>query len=737
MPLRPFEITTTARRGKFINYFSAASAGGLENMNNGLIGQFIRKMPEGDRRKYVYAISEIKFTVRDQASLRFFLDPRMSTFTNTFDVKEFFFEEDFTDDGYIKTNLLQTALRVTIENLPGFSSETRTQLYDHGEGTCTVKIIGFPFETHIKEYANNVTVVYVNGAFNTAQDLYPHPNYGTAGIGLKVLDEFMANVGTLPQKQLVYIFNAGPIGTEVPRDNLVSYLRPINAAASISTIGMNAYPETSLPNRPAKFFRLANSAPNDNFHTFDPTIDGKVSGRNALIASRINTNFGDPFLNIRQDSTRGPGSPGGIHMIRLYSTSVSSTLSHEFAHFIGDLEKHGNKFLSNILHAYPAVDQQSDSDNAYKNWCQIQFPGSDLTPKFDRAHPRPQYGRIKFPLVHAPLSICPVLVMENASASSGFLPIDVTQLVSYGSHPLMMTGTVLEIAQNLGASSSEDSNLGSSLFEFYVFAGAIYMTTLNKIKKIYDARNAFFISNKSAYPNLLSVVKQTETYAFIELVNYGVDNLSSDFSGAEKSEEITKKLNDFRGLRPEYDLSYSDSIIGDADILKRNNYQNHSSSHSEVHDGRRGSTGAEFLSHVSDKALSAMGFEALGESDEIIEVYNGQPVVVRNEDVLLDVPKNHHLVISRAKELTVEALEEAHRNNSNFDKTLEQQVIGQIYQGALIPHKLSFSNLGSDDVDFVGEVEKFVYIIVKQKTNIKGLSSKKITDSIERVMDII
>ena len=604
--------------------------------------------------------------------------------------KEFFFEDDINSDGMLDHSLMKKLLKTYTTRAGGDS------LYNNGTGYVLFDIVAYPFVTDEQNLnINNVEVIFVNGTRKTLEEKYSPDNVENAELFLNALP-------TINTKQKVFVFHAR---NSTPPDRLSSVLSDTTAALMASESHNGRLRSAIDDRRHSK--SLTSESPGDRAEKFDP-VD---SGRKGLVgAIEIQKAEGFPAYGTPKD-------PGGYSSIILGSSAGGSEMKptilvHELNHALGDLFDFNNKFLVDPRVGFST--KAEDDLKGYEEWCGFSAP---TIPKFGKFHPKPATATTR----KSPLAISTVFEMINGSPC----PVDVTQVLSYSGHALAMLGFQNNRSLTVGASGDESRAITGTLFEFYMLAATVLMASNGQ-------PTSFFITTSGTYSSALSVAKNSPIYIFMELLNYGEDDLLDNFSALGQSDlDLAILLIQFRVARQEhYELPYSDKIIGLKDIFKLNSFMfNSATSRTDVTDDFGNFT---YVNHTNLDFIDKIGFESLDGGDtETIEVTNGQPVKRRKKDSseLTDINKHHRLVISKARGDSVDDLRSKHQENAHDD---EIRMLKAIYNGEAIPHQLAFPKEDGSG----GEEMKYVYLIVKDKVNLDFKNVQSISDDRGRTLSI-
>ena len=680
-----------------------------ENFNYGTgLGDGFEILTNADIHQYVFAITQITVSIDDHNGPSIF---KQNLVRANEPPHEFFFAEDMNSNGSLKAHLLQRVLEAFIKTL-----DDGDNIYNNKTGFCSMIITAYPFETLEDNLIDsgkhpNVEVIFVNGTRGSLSVAYGSEFEKS----ISLASQFLEAVPDPATKQLIFVMHSG-LTFGLPQDDL-SILLGTDGGAVTAAAAASSHSRTlqSVVDGRTHSLSLTESSPGDRASKFGAGPVFLDSGKKALTGaiSRQRRRNNDTIFAL---------DPGGHSLILLMSQGRRSvgTLAHELAHCLGDIQIYRNKFLSN---PNTGLTRKAIRDlQGYQEWCGFRPPE---IPQFDSAHTRPAL-RIDG---SAELGCSVVLSMAAVGAGNNKIcPVDVTDVLSYSGHPLMMLGFQSQRMQTLGASGGETRCITGTLFEFYMFAGAVLLMATQTDGLAVEEAEIFITTSLNYAANLDRVAKNTPSYVFCELLNYGEDDLATSFKpGAAGAATIaTQSLNNFITARKEsYELEYSDSAIGGVDILKINN-SHKTNSKFEQNDSSQETGKHTLYNHVSSTVLESIGFESLGESDEIIEVFNGEPVKTRSGASLTQDNKFHRLVISKARGDSVNDLKTKHEPNAHPQET---EMLTAIYNGTAIAHELAFPKEDGSG----GEEMKHVYLIVKDKVNL-DVSSADIFDNVGRRM---
>ena len=658
-----------------------------------------------------------------------------------------------------------------------------------GKVEITFSIKAFPFKTTVKKFGP-IHLVFVNEAFQTIADKSSTDVDGKRGKeiygkhSLKLVEQFFQDAPpVINAPMLIYIFNAGAASADIPYDPLCDESSPKAHVASYGNLDRD-FP---IPSRSFftnklrdKTYNLSRLGPGSNLEEFTPLKIEKegansISGRNALVA--INTT--QKRLSRASITTKMMNSdaPGGIGIINLKTVGSNSAFLHEIAHAITQYRAinfnstNVSKLLGNPTQSYTHEEKSEDYKNLYSAWSKTS--PKFTYPSFDFGHPRP-FKDIGPNAHRLAMSTMILLNQPDPFKSQLFpVPVEISQVQSYGNHPfsyqLLAYAEIILLSQSADAALRYvEANRPPIAYQFYMFAAAVLINA-DEFKfphTTHDRDISHFISKIKTYNNNLLIVKNTKSYAFVDLLNKGVDDLHDNFSDDISLVPMTRKFDDFKKARKkEYELRYEDlkenapGILTflplDGDFMKLNNSISNTIDTFEALGGttldnnddlrqpdiRLSSPGTSdtLFSHHHPDVLDVLGFRVYEEAidskrvGEVIEVYNGEPVQERVGTVLMSgTIKKHRLIISRAKHFNVAQLELAHRKESPLTAREESIFFRSVYGAELVPKSLAFLK-----TDGSGEEEsKFVYVLVcSSKTNL-DVNKATITDDIGVSMDI-
>lgn len=674
---------------------------------------------------------------------------------------EFFTEGYITPEFKFDTLLLREALENKI-NVSRYENRGKVKF------TFTIKI--FEFETTVKKFGD-ISLVFVNKAFNT---IGPKSSGGREKFGkyaYKLVEQFLNDApeqATSPI--LTYIFNAGVGDYFIPDDPMSAFSTEMPAFAGFGDISrFNAIPSKSYFTNAygTDTYNLSVDSAGSHFDKFTPEFVEKlapnsITGRNALMAAyntakRLARNRGQDMTSL---------SPGGIGSISLFRIGANYALLHEVLHSVLYFHSRSfltaniniSKILSNPLEEYFTVQKLEEVDALFGYWSSI--PGLGV-PCFNNGHPRP-LKQIK-PNDHK-LGLTSFLMFGAKDETVGLITLDISHAISYADHPfstqfLAYAEMKLLTGGFQGALNYIINNRPDHVYDFYMFAAAVLLNkTANKFSYVADPRDIIhFISKIKTYNDNFKEIKKTKSYAFLDLLNKGVDDLHTSFNCDLTVKQMAEKFDAFKAARKkEYELTYEDFKEGnpgliafirpDGDFLKLNNSMtDESDTRQDDARERINSNSVGIYSHLDPLLLRVLGFKAYEEVvdgkrvGKIIEVHNGEPIKERAEGELVEgTVKKHRLIISYANSSQLSGLESEHRRLSTATYTARQEkdVIESVYGSVMVTKSLAFPKEdGSGD-----EEMKYVYVLVSDKngngkTNL-NVGKKTITDDIGVSIDI-
>ncbi len=669
-----------------------------------------------------------------------------------------FFTEAYLDKNIFDSTLLREALTNHLGSLlPGNETKVKIGFF----------ITAFPFKTTVKKFGP-IHLVFVNDSFNTLTKVY-----GTNAF--KVVDQFFKDSPVaVTSPLLIYVFDSGADNTFIPYDPLSPNGTVRTSLADFGNIGRDVH----IPSRSYftngygdKTYNLSRSGAGQNLNTFTPLSVQKngansISGRNALIATyTVAKRLSRASITTKMMHSH---EPGGIGIINFFNgPDADFVFLHEVLHAVTQYIKlntsslNTSKLLSNPLKQYTNQEKSDDYKKMYGAWSQ-SLP-SYWYPSFNQSHPRPNkvIESDKHKLAMSTMIIL-TLVTVNGARRFSLVPVDISQSQSYGTHPLstqFLSYAEMELLVSDGQTALDylEANRPEVVYEFYMFAAAV---VINEKKATHDISH--FISKNSTYKPNLDTIKNTKSYAFLDLLNKGVDDLHTSFTDDISLTSMSKKFEEFKTARKkEYELTYEDFREGnfglfsflplDGDFLKLNNsiaskpgdttqlYQQ------DLRPNPGKATSQFFFNHQHPSILSAIGFKSHEETvdgkreGKIIEVYNGEPVQERSGKTLISGSiKKHRLIISRTKRSNISNLEVAHRKTTFLEAADETKLLKSLYGARMAAKKLAFLK-----TDGSGEEESlYVYVLVSHiddggngKTDL-DVSKKTITDDIGVSMDI-